>query len=82
MQKVVDIIIGAVAGFLLALGFSRACDRLAGDKAYRYLGSGSPGRRAEDRLWDSGRDHLDRAASLLSGAGSDSEGGSGEEADV
>ena len=39
MQKVVDILIGAVAGFCLCLGLSRAADRLAGNRGYRYLGS-------------------------------------------
>ena len=79
MQKVIDILLGAFAGFLLALGLSRACDRLTGNKTYRYLGSGSPGRRAEDRLWDSGREHLDRAADILRGAEGIGEGSGGEE---
>ena len=75
MQKIVDILIGALAGFLLALGLSRAADRLAGRKAYRYLGSGGVGRSAEARLWDSGRDHIDRAIDIISGSG---ESGAGE----
>lgn len=58
-------LVGLVAGILLALGFSRACDRLAGGKAYRYLGSGSPGRRAEDGLWRDAERRLDRSIDVL-----------------
>ena len=67
-EKICNILLGALAGFLLALGFSRACDKLTGNKAYRYIGSGSPSRRAEDRLWESAGDHIDRALGILSGS--------------
>ena len=69
MQKIRDILIGVAGGVLLALGLSRACDRISGKNAYRYVGSGSPGRRAEDRLWESAGEHLDKALEILDRSG-------------
>ena len=34
-EKICNILLGALAGFLLALGFSRACDKLTGNDFYQ-----------------------------------------------
>ena len=71
MQTLRNILIGFIGGILLALGLPRACDRIAGKSPFRYLGSGSPGRRAEDRLWMDVGERIDSVIGRLDDIGTE-----------